>query len=111
VVRRGHLGVCPIATWGNPDATRLDARASHKTFNLYLSRVNELRQYGDILDPLTLEPLPIPLNHRPCLPSPAVRADEEEASEPVEIIVPQALPNGESPLLLLIAKSISPLFL
>jgi len=43
VVRRGHLGVCPIATWGNPDAIRLNARAFHKTFNPYLRRFNELR--------------------------------------------------------------------
>ena len=42
----------------------------------------------------TLEPLPIPLNILPRLPSLAVRADEEEASEPLEIVVPQALPNG-----------------
>jgi len=45
VVRRGHLGMCPIATWGNPDAARLDARVFHKTFNLYLRCGNELRQY------------------------------------------------------------------
>ena len=94
VVRRGHLGVCPMATWGNPDATRLNTRAFHKTFYLYLSRVNELRQYGKILDPLTLKPVPIPLYLLPRFPSPAVRADEEEASERPEIIIPQALPNG-----------------
>jgi hypothetical protein len=65
-----------------------------KPFNLYLNRVNELRQYGEILDSSALEPLPIPLNLLPRLPSPTVRADEEEATEPLEIVVPQALPNG-----------------
>ena len=94
VVRRGHLDVCPIATWGNPDATRLDARAFYKTFNLYLSRVNELRQYGEILDPLTLEPLPIPRRPPPDLPSPSVSADEEDGSEFLEIVIPQALPSS-----------------
>jgi len=93
-VRRGHLSVCPIATWGNPDATRLDARAFYKTFNLYLSRVNELRQYGEILDPLTLEPLPIPRRPPPDLPSPSVSADEEDGSEFLEIVIPQALPSS-----------------
>jgi len=45
-----------------------------------------------ILLELRLEPLPIPLNHLPRLPSPAVTADEE-ASEPLKIVVPQVLPN------------------
>jgi hypothetical protein len=47
-----------------------------------------------LLDPLTLEPLPIPLNLLPRLPSPTVRADEEQASGLLEIVVPQALRNG-----------------
>ena len=57
VVGRRHLGECLIATWDNSDAAWLDTRAFGKTFILYLRRVNGLHQYGEIPDPLTLEPL------------------------------------------------------
>jgi len=85
--------MCPIASWGNPDAARLDAHASYKTFNLYLRRVYDFRHHGEILDPLTLEPIPIhPVPPR--FSSPAAREDVDEEVDPLEIVLPQAFPNA-----------------
>jgi hypothetical protein len=85
--------MCPIASRGNPDAARLDAGAFYKTFNLYLRRVNEFRQYGEIHDPLTLELMPIyPVP--PHFSSPTARADVDEEEDPLEIVLPQAFLNG-----------------
>jgi hypothetical protein len=61
-------------------------RAFYKAFNLYLRRVKEFRQYGEILDPLTLEPIPIhPVSPR--FSSPAARAEVDEEVDPLEIVL------------------------
>jgi hypothetical protein len=64
-----------------------------KPLILYLRRVNEFRQYRGILDPLTLEPIsihPVP----PRFSSHAAKEDVDEEVDPLEIIFPQAFPNG-----------------
>ena len=57
------------------------------------NNINEFRQYGEILDPLTLEPIPIhPVSPR--FSSPAAREDVDEEVDLFEIVFPQAFPNG-----------------
>jgi hypothetical protein len=86
--------MCPIASWGNSDAARLDARAFYKTFNLYLRRVNEFRQLWGDPGPADTRTNSHPSSSASLFSSPTAREDVDEEEDLLEIVFPQAFANG-----------------
>jgi len=81
VVRRGRLDMCVSFCYLGQSRCSL-ARCSSFLQNLQsiLKTCQRASPICEALDPSALEPLPIPINLIPRLPSPAVKADKEAAS-------------------------------
>jgi len=58
VVSRGHFFACPLNTFNNPLAERLDSRAFWLSFQLFKSRASQIELLGQAYDAATGQPIP-----------------------------------------------------